>query len=273
MSRVRLERFAALQHLTVTVENGPPVIGYLRTTRRWRAAGFLAGLIAYLALNVLRGGMGVGIGFACPFIGWYVGAMVAETRISCPAHRNEDAPRPAGPLSAPPRPPRTAGPLTAATRSSRTAGRLSVPLSPLARFLSVTAMAFGVLVPLYAVAPSGGGTDGTFGLARIGMLLAAAVTLLSGLLQRRIATVTVSERFSETVAAELAMRSRSLHVLSAGAPVFLAAAVGQAMTGADGIPASLTVTPFGLLFLVLAGVAWYTATRPLRLLPTRPSPL
>lgn len=236
--RDRLERFAALHQLTVTAENGPMIISYLRTTRRWRAGGFVAGLVVYLAINVTRGGLGVGIEFGYPFLGWYVGVMIAETRL----------PRPTG-------------------RDRRLATLLSGP----ATWLSTAAMAGCVLALLMAVLAVSDGIQGTVSLQEIGLSLAVAVTLLSGLLQRRIAALPTLRGPSTVVAAELAVRSRSLHVLAAGALVFLVTAASVTMSGSGTDRPGLTVDLPGLLFLGLLALAWYTATRPWPIRLVRPS--
>jgi hypothetical protein len=79
VARVRVERFARRQRLTVTPENGNQVIRYLATTRRWRAAGLTAGLVLWIGLDVPTM---VRIDFVILFAGWFAGALVAEARVA-----------------------------------------------------------------------------------------------------------------------------------------------------------------------------------------------
>ena len=83
VSRSRLERFARRQRLDITVDNGAQVIGYLATTRRWRAAGLAAGF----GVSVLRSlPAAVNADFVLLFAGWFLGALVAEVRVAHLAH-------------------------------------------------------------------------------------------------------------------------------------------------------------------------------------------
>src|SRR5688572_10623695 len=49
VDRARVAKFASRQELPITVHNGQQVIGYLATTRRWRAFGLAAGLVVSVA--------------------------------------------------------------------------------------------------------------------------------------------------------------------------------------------------------------------------------
>ena len=80
VSRRRLDRFAQYQRLQVTVDNGNQVIRYLATTRRWRAAGFIGGIVASQVgapPNAI-----VHFNFIAIFTGWFLGALVAEVRVA-----------------------------------------------------------------------------------------------------------------------------------------------------------------------------------------------
>ncbi|WP_248963004.1 hypothetical protein [Sphaerisporangium perillae] len=73
----------------------------------------------------------------------------------------------------------------------------------------------------------------------------------------------VAHASDDLVAAELAVRSRSLHVLASGAPVFLTCAAMKALAGPSGLGASgVGIDLYGLVFLGVLFLAWYTATRP-----------
>ena len=82
VSRERVQRFAERQRLVITPRNGEQVIWYLAVTRRWRVAGALCGLLGSSLLGIRNGTIGVNI--AAIFGGWFVGAVIAEFRISGP---------------------------------------------------------------------------------------------------------------------------------------------------------------------------------------------
>lgn len=225
VDRSRLERLAALHRLTVTPGNGAMLIDYLRTTRRWRAGGFVAGLAVYLLINATSGGLGFGIDSGYPFMGWYAGAMIAEIALR----------RPPSGVHRPP-----------------------LLISWPALILSVLSLAGCSIVLAVAVH---GGT------LRAALLLAVAVTLLSGLLQLRLQRLRISATEDDIVRAGLAIRSRSLHVLAAGSPVFLGTAVAKAASPAGFNQVGLTADISSVLYFALAMLAWLIATRP------RPVPL
>jgi len=81
VTRARVAKLARRQSLPITVANGPIVIGYLATTRRWRGVGVLLSIVgglvyARLTLSSSNGGA------AALFVGWFVGAVIAEWRVS-----------------------------------------------------------------------------------------------------------------------------------------------------------------------------------------------
>jgi len=80
VSRQRLERFATRQRLVVTADNGPLLLHALRLTRQWRSVGLWTGLACGL-LWALREGQ-LTLNFTAAFLGWFVGAVVAEWRIA-----------------------------------------------------------------------------------------------------------------------------------------------------------------------------------------------
>lgn len=88
--RSRVDRFARRQSLPITVENGPLVIRYLATTRRWRGGGLLLALIVTLFwplfVSIVRpqdaASSGPGANALALFAGWFAGAVVAEWRVS-----------------------------------------------------------------------------------------------------------------------------------------------------------------------------------------------
>jgi hypothetical protein len=91
--RRRLARFAQRQGLVISAANGAQVIRYLAVTRRWRTTGVAAGIAVPIAISEiearLRGGT-FGLNFSTMFAGWFVGAIIAEFRLSAApvgAHR------------------------------------------------------------------------------------------------------------------------------------------------------------------------------------------
>ncbi len=78
VSRTRLELFARRQRLHITATNGNQVITYLATTRRWRAAGLVIGILVSIAWTVANGGFAVHS--LTLFAGWFAGACAAEVR-------------------------------------------------------------------------------------------------------------------------------------------------------------------------------------------------
>lgn len=80
VSRVRLERFARRQKLTVTATNGNQVLAYLATTRRWRAAGMVVSFAVTAAVTLLDNAVTANV--LTLFIGWFVGALIAEVRVA-----------------------------------------------------------------------------------------------------------------------------------------------------------------------------------------------
>ena len=79
VSRDRLERFARRHDLEVTANNGAQVIRYLATTRRWRSAGLAVSLVLAVGWGVVGGTYR--LDFLTLFAGWFVGALIAEARI------------------------------------------------------------------------------------------------------------------------------------------------------------------------------------------------
>ena len=76
----RTRRFARRQELLVTTSNGPLVVRALAVTHRWRVLGLTTGLLLGL-LWALRDAR-LNLNFTAAFLGWFVGAVVAEWRLS-----------------------------------------------------------------------------------------------------------------------------------------------------------------------------------------------
>ncbi len=83
VDRQRFNRFAERQVLAVTPTNAAVVARALAVTHRWRRFGLVAGfaLAALWSLQQNR----LSVDFGAMFLGWFVGAVIAEWRISAPS--------------------------------------------------------------------------------------------------------------------------------------------------------------------------------------------
>ena len=188
VSRARVNRFAQRQLLPITVENGPAVIGYLATTRRWRAGGLAGG---YLLSALLSLRTGVGVNFLALFAGWFVGALVAEARVAHLAHGER----------------RTA---------SLTPRRIDNYLGRIARsFLPFSVVASVALAAVVGVAWLRGrpveAAEAAWSLA-CGLAIYVVVRFMQRVVLRRPQPATTPD----LLAADDAIRSRSLHALAGG---------------------------------------------------------
>jgi len=84
VTRRRVERLALREGLQITVDNGPLVIGYLATTRRWRGCGLLAVPVVATVSRLVSDRSGGSVNVAVAFSGWFVGAVIAEWRFAGP---------------------------------------------------------------------------------------------------------------------------------------------------------------------------------------------
>jgi len=80
VTRHRVEVFAARQGLTITEDNCAQVIAYLAVTRRWRSAGLVGAMTWYVVVAFRHQIIGINVGYALS--GWFVGALIAEVRVS-----------------------------------------------------------------------------------------------------------------------------------------------------------------------------------------------
>lgn len=80
LSRGAVETFARRQQLTITPANGLRVVRSLAVTRSWRRLGLSTGLVCGL-LWAARDAR-ITLNFTAGFLGWFVGAAVAEWRIA-----------------------------------------------------------------------------------------------------------------------------------------------------------------------------------------------
>lgn len=226
VSRSRLEAFARLHRLPVTADNGNQVIRYLAVTRRWRCAGLGAGAAAAVAWSLPF--QRVTVSSLALVAGWFAGALAAELHLARTVR----------------------GQRRAAWLRSRT------PRDYVGVFVwwlpAAGALALGVPWALAATVraleqpgawPSGAGTIG-------GLLVLGGALLI----RRRILLRAQPPAAPDVVDADDAIRSRSLHVLSAAAFVLAVfCAAGELAVVAAGMgPLGGEVVAGGFLACVVA---------------------
>jgi len=200
VSRARVRRFAERQQLPITATNGHLVIAYLATTRRWRTVGLLVGLAAFNTWALVHNGLG--LNSTALLAGWFVGALIAEARVLHLA--------PAGPRQA-----------------SLQPRRLPAYLGPISRWVLPAAVGLTTAGMLIAVA---------FAIRRgesVVLVLAwwIAALVIAGVVwytQLRVLRRPQPLAEPDVIAADDAVRSRSLHVLAgSGATLVLYCCIAQ----------------------------------------------
>jgi len=189
VTRRRVERLALREGLQITVDNGPLVIGYLATTRRWRGCGLLAVPVVATVSRLVSDRSGGSVNVAVAFSGWFVGAVIAEWRF-------------AGPIGE--------GPRRASLERRTVADHLERWLRTCIAGLSASAAALTVslFVAAIAVRPSvAAQLGGDVAVLALSALLIAAVV---GRVVRR----PRPETASDVRAADDALRHRALQVLA-----------------------------------------------------------
>jgi hypothetical protein len=190
VERRTLETFARRQRLTVTVDNGPLLLQCLTLTRRWRALGLATG-VACGFLWAVRDGR-VTLNFTTAFLGWFVGAVVAEWRIA-------GLPRPEGTRAA------SLERRTVTAYLRRESGALLV----LALLVLVGAFVGVVVRPRDAAGSTG---------EAVAWLAATVLGLaLVGLTLRRLVTRRQPPAAADLLAADDALRARAANVLAGSA--------------------------------------------------------
>jgi hypothetical protein len=235
VSRVRVERFARRQRLTITADNGNQVIRYLATVRRWRTAGLVAGLVLSVGLHMPTEWR---FDFQILFAGWFAGALVAEARV---AH-----------LDIGPRRVASLQPRRPSSYLTRSAWAL-VPVA------AGVAVALGLATTI--VATTGAARPGwTAGLwLAVALLVAAAVRIVQIRVLRRPQPLAPHD----VLAADDAVRSRSLHVLAGGGAALvllcalaqLGATIPTSPAAAEGVVVVRTLGVFAV-----AALGWNVAT-------------
>lgn len=249
MGRGRVERFAARQQLPITTANGGVVIRYLATTRRWRATGLAAGYVVALVVSTLAGGLHVNT--LELFAGWFVGALAAEARVAHLGHGE-----------------RRAATLTV-RRPQAYLGRISRAFLPAATVLAV-------VVAVVTIIEYARGRVFSVSLAVwwfiAALAIAAIVVAVGRIVLRRAQPVAAAD----LLAADDAIRSRSMHVLAGGGgTLVLYCVLGQLAALREGTPSSrlteLVAVVAGLGIFVVPIVGYHVAT--LRWRVPRPEPM
>jgi hypothetical protein len=189
--RRRVERFARLHSLPVTAANGNQIIVYRATTRRWRVLGLAAGLVAQAVVT----GMMV-LSTLWLFVGWFVGAAVAELRV---AHLDR-GPRASASLQ----------PRRAADYLPRV-GRWAVPVF----------MALCALTPVFCAAVRRRFPAGDLRIVALWAVFGLGVGLVALAAQRHVLRRPQPLAGPDRLAADDAIRSRSMHVLAAAGMVLV----------------------------------------------------
>ncbi|MFC7484873.1 hypothetical protein ACFQX7_39285 [Luedemannella flava] len=234
VTRFRVARFARRQNLTITPDNGGTVIRYLATTRRWRAAGIVVGYLASITISALHHGFT--ISSIALFAGWFVGALAAEARVAHLRHGERRA-------------------------ASLTVRRPATYVGPVARAYLPVAAGLSALVALAtAIVAASGRPVGLEGLWLF--LLAATVVVLVGLAGRVVLRRPQPAAAPDVIAADDAVRSRSLHALgAAGGTLVLYCVMAQlAVLPTSGRAAEAITAINGLGVLVVPVLGYVLAT-------------
>lgn len=200
MLRSRVDKFAHRHDLTVTAANGSAVIRYLATTRRWRAAGVAGGYLVPLAATLPASG--VRLDAQSLLAGWFAGALAAEARLAW--------------ISRTPAPERA------------TVTRRPTDYLPGAVWALVPLAAAADIAIAAVMVASGAFTTAAAVRAGVGLAVAGLTALAQRAVLRRPGLLPADHAGDDLLDADNAIRSRSLHVLSAaGATLVFYCALGQ----------------------------------------------
>jgi hypothetical protein len=239
VSRVRVQQFVDRHDLRLTADNSPLIVAYLATTRRWRAAGLVGGLTAHAVLELRNDRIGVSVVYL--LAGWFAGALIAEVRV--------------------------AGLLTR---------RRAASLAPrtLDRYLSLRgrrALPWSVLASLTLTAVAALRTEQEPGRVAVSSVVTVAVALVVWLTTRRVLRRPQPVVPDDVLAADNAIRSRSLHAVTAsGVTLVLYCALSQLLAIlADGW-SGLVLAVMLLGAVAVPRFGWRLATAPWAV---RPAPV
>ena len=227
----RVTRFALRYGLSLDADSTSAVLRYLGTTRRWRLVGLVVGLAYGVGAGISDHSLSVDL--ATGFLGWFGGALVAEWRVA---------------LASP-------GARRTATLSPRRlqqyVGRvaLAVPVAALV----VTA---GVGVVALVTGQTSARRVAAAGFLGVAVVVAAAAVVALRHVVRRAQPGSLDPA---VIAADDAIRGRSLHVLCGSATCFLLGIAGALVTLSSlGHPAATVLSLSTLVGGLLVG--WLVAT-------------
>ncbi|HHU09010.1 MAG TPA: hypothetical protein GXZ60_03185 [Intrasporangiaceae bacterium] len=233
LKRTTVERFARRQRIAVVDANAAHVVGALLITHRWRRAGLVLGLLIGVVWSLQHASLN--LNFLAGFLGWFVGAVVAEWRIS---RLDQGEQR------------RVAG------LEPRSVTRYVTPL--------VLGIAAVIAIAVVVVAGAALARDGaTWSWARW-VLYSVAVVVVLALTARTIVGRPSGFVDPEVREADDALRCHGLTVLAGSAvaaayPAIVELAVLAAYP--DGVPSSVDPGWTFLIFVVLVALGWWVAVR------------
>lgn len=241
VSRARVDKFARRQSLPITADNGTPVICYLATTRRWRGCGLLVSVALTVGVplaGLVFGDSGtsgnVSVNVLGLFAGWFVGAVVAEWRVSVAA--------------------RMPGPRRAAVLEPR---RLADYLPRPARLVAMAAWAALGIGELSALGALAAGHPRGLPVALLWIVLTALAGTVLITVGRQVLLRPQRYTAPDLIAADHALRSRSLHVLAGSSLAiagYLMAAFVHALTPYSAILGNGVGSLLGVIGVVLAPI-------------------
>ncbi|GGN20183.1 hypothetical protein FHR83_001970 [Actinoplanes campanulatus] len=219
VQREAVRRFAERHGFVVTADNGARIADYLATVRRWRSAGLAAALTAYTIVDVRNNRLSVSVTFL--LAGWFAGAVIAEAQLAA---------------LPPGRPGAGLTPRTAA-RYLPAAQRYALP---------------AVILAFAALAAAGGAPSGRLAALSAAVAVVAALVALT---VRRILLRPQPVAAAGALAADEAIRSRSLHAVTAAGTTLVAyCAADLLLRAVAGRSADLALL---LIPLVAIGVPWW----------------
>lgn len=248
----RTRRFARRQELLVTITNGPLVVRSLTVTHRWRAFGLTTGVLLGV-LWALRDAR-LTLNFTAAFLGWFVGAVVAEWRL--------------------------AGLQVDPGRRTASLARRTVTAYLRRDAVVLLALACLALVVLFVavVVRAGNGQPGLRGEATLWLGAAAAGLAAVTATLRRVASRPQPTVDGDLLAADDALRARSANVL-AGSAIVAAGYPAASLLGLLGTTSGAAADGWAAASLAALAltvvVGWIVAVRPSparRTAPAEPAP-
>lgn len=197
----RVREFSHRKQVLLTDANSAAVMRYLGTTRRWRSAGVVMGLAYGLAAAWQQ--RTVSINVATVFLGWFIGALVAEWRVGLAAE----------------------GERRAASLAPRRGGAYVGRVRLVAPALLLVAIVAGTLADLSSDQSSGRHRAAVLSLA-IGLVVVSAGLAVGRHVLTRPQPASLDE---SVVAADNVLRTTSLRVVNGAVFALLAGVLAQTL--------------------------------------------